>query len=206
MAVSADAAMREVRLGALLANPAENVLRRRAGDRLAADQRHRRVVDEADRLERGHGVVAQIAEQARRRQQRHVIDQDGRAVGRRARDALVRDRAAGAGDILDDDALPQRASHMRGDQARHDIGAAAGRVRIDDRDRARRRLRRRLPPGCQRDHRQADPCQPQSNKAPARAINHHSLLPMLSSRRRINCDARRFSRNAFRGERWHRRA
>ena len=73
VAVGADAAVREVRLRALLLDPGDLLLRARAGDRLAADQQHRRIVDEADRLEGGLGVVAQVVEQARRRQQRDMI-------------------------------------------------------------------------------------------------------------------------------------
>ena len=103
VAVGADAAMREVRLGALLLDPRDLLLRARARNRLAADQQHRRIVDEADRLEGRLGVVAQVAEQARRGEQRDVIDQHRRAVGRRARDAIVRDGAAAADLVLDDD-------------------------------------------------------------------------------------------------------
>ena len=73
-------------------------------------------------------VVAQVGEQARRRQQRDVIDQDRGAVGRRARDAIVGDRAAAADHVLDNDGLTERARHLLADEARDRIGAAAGRI------------------------------------------------------------------------------
>ena len=138
--------MREVRLGALRLDPADVVLRVRARNRLAADQQHRRVVDEADRLEGRLRVVAQVVEQARRRQQRDVVDQNRGAVGRRTRDAVVGDRAAAADHVLDEDGPAERARHLLADEARHRIGAAAGRVR----DHERHVLGDRLRPGLRR--------------------------------------------------------
>ena len=109
MAVGSDTAMREVGLVALRLDPGHVILRSRAGDRLAADQHHRRVVDEADRLERGFGIVAQIVEQAGRRQQRDVIDQDRGTVRCRSGNAIIGQRAAAADHVLDDDGLAERA-------------------------------------------------------------------------------------------------
>ena len=128
MTVGPDAAMREVRLVALRLDPGDKILRSRAGDRLAADQHHRRVVDEADRLECGFRIVAQVGEQAGRREQRDVIDQDGGAVGRRSGNTIIGQRAAAADHVLDDDGLAERARHPLADQARDRIGAAAGRI------------------------------------------------------------------------------
>ena len=175
VAVGPDAAMREVRFRALLLDPRDVVLRAGAGNRLAADQQHRRVVDEADRLEGRLRVVAQIGEQARRRQQRDVIDQDGGAVGRRTGHAIVGNRAAAANLVLDDDGPAERARHLIADQARHGVRAAAGRVRNHQRDGFGERLRLGAPRqrgGQETDARQRTPAQP---------IDHGSLPPIFCS-------------------------
>ena len=44
-----------------------------------------------------------------------MIDQDGRAIGRRTRDALVGERAAGADHVLDQDGLAKRPRHLLAD-------------------------------------------------------------------------------------------
>ena len=119
--------MREVRLVALRLDPGDMVLRSLAGDRLAADQDHRRVVDEADRLERGFGIIPQVGEQAGRREQRDVVDQHCRTVRRRSGNTIIGQRAAAADHVLDDDGLPERARHPLANEASDGIRAAAGR-------------------------------------------------------------------------------
>src|SRR3954469_18382655 len=101
MAVAADAAVREVGFRALLFDPGDVILRATARNGLAADQQHWRIVDEADRLERRLRVIAQVVEQTRCCQQRNMIDEDRRAVRRRTRDAIVRNRATAPDLILD---------------------------------------------------------------------------------------------------------
>ena len=114
-------AMREVRLVALRLDPGDMILRSLAGNRLAADQDHRRVVDEADRLERRFRIVPQVGEQAGRCEQRDVIDQDCGAVGRRSGNAIIGQRAAAADHVLDDDGLAERARHPLANEARDGI-------------------------------------------------------------------------------------
>ena len=63
-----------------------------------------------------------------------LADVDRVAIRRGARDTTDRDRAAGAADILDDDALSERRAHALGQNARGDIGRAAGRERNDQGD------------------------------------------------------------------------
>ena len=126
MTVGPETAMREVRLVTLRLDPVHKILRCRAGDRLAANQDHRRVVDEADRLERRFGIVSQVDEQAGRREQRDVVDQHCRTVRRRPGNAIIGQRAAASYHVLDDDGLAERARHPLADQARNGIGAAAG--------------------------------------------------------------------------------
>ena len=59
-------------------------------------------------------------------------------------EAAGRDGSAGAGDVLDNDRLPERLSHALADHARDHIGRAAGGERHDHGDRpGRKRLRRR---------------------------------------------------------------
>ena len=120
--------MREVRLVALRLDPGDEILRPRAGNRLAADQNHRRVVDEADRLECGFRIVPQVGEQAGRREQRDVIDQDGGPVGRRSGNTIIGQRAAASDHVLDDEGLAERARHPLANEARDSIRAAAGRI------------------------------------------------------------------------------
>src|SRR6185369_2146359 len=69
---------------------------------------------------------------------------DGLAVGRRGRGVARGDRAAGARTVLHDDRLPEALGELRRDDARQDVGAAAGGERNLDPDRAilRERLRR----------------------------------------------------------------
>ena len=70
----------------------------------------------------------------------------GVAVGRRARDHLAGDIAAGAGAVLDHDRLAERLLEPLAEDARHHVARAAGREAEHERDRPRRiglRLRRR---------------------------------------------------------------
>ena len=59
------------------------------------------------------------------------------AVGRRAHRAADAERAAGAGDILDQDRLPERLPHALAEHARQRIGRPAGGEWHDDGDRFR---------------------------------------------------------------------
>ena len=68
----------------------------------------------------------------------HGVEQDGVAVGRRARDRAGADVAGGAGAVLDHDRLAHRLMQMLADDARQDVGRAAGRPRHDQRDRTAR--------------------------------------------------------------------
>src|SRR4051812_35297131 len=131
MAVAADAAVRKVGFRALLLDPGDVILRATSGNGLAADQKHRRIVDEADRLESGLRIVAQVVEQTRCCQQRDVIDEDCRSVWCGASDSVVRDRAAAPDLILDDDAAGKGARQVLADEARYRVGSAAGRIRDD---------------------------------------------------------------------------
>ena len=68
--------------------------------------------------------------------------QRGVAVLRTFRDDVARDGAAGAGLVLDDDALAEHLGQRIGDHARRNIGAAAGAEADHDADRPRRPLLR----------------------------------------------------------------
>jgi hypothetical protein len=60
------------------------------------------------------------------------------AVGRRAEQAGDANRAAGAAHVLDDHGLTERRPHALGNDARDDVGDAAGCERHDHGDRPRR--------------------------------------------------------------------
>jgi hypothetical protein len=64
-----------------------------------------------------------------------VADRDGVAVRLGTRGPRQRGRAAGAGDILDHDRLPERRTHLLGDGARDHVRGAAGRKWHDHGDR-----------------------------------------------------------------------
>ena len=68
----------------------------------------------------------------------HVGEEQRVAVGRRLLGGLRRDVAAAAAAVVDDDRLLQRLGNLRGDRPDHHVGAAAGRKRHQERDRARR--------------------------------------------------------------------
>ncbi len=88
-----------------------------------------------DRHERLHRIVVELVEL------RHGAERAGGrhhqrvAVGRRHRDLLGRDRAAGAAEILDHDGLPERRLHALGNQPRGGVGRAAGREADHELDR-----------------------------------------------------------------------
>src|SRR3984957_2770272 len=71
----------------------------------------------------------------------HRVEQERVAVGRGARDGCGADVAGGAGAVLDQDRLAERLIEMSADDARQDVGRAAGRERDDEGERAIR-------PGC----------------------------------------------------------
>jgi hypothetical protein len=66
-----------------------------------------------------------------------VADAERVAVGRRAGDTADADAAGGAGDVFDDDILPERAAHMLSHHAAHHVSWAAGGKRHHHGDRPR---------------------------------------------------------------------
>jgi hypothetical protein len=101
------------------------------------DQRARG--DQPDRREIPSRVVADILIERRiDRERAGAAETERIAVGRGFRDLARRDRAAGAALVLDHDLLAERAAHLLGDDARHQVIAAAGRVGNHQRDRPRR--------------------------------------------------------------------
>ena len=79
------------------------------------------------------------------------------AVGRRLRDEVGAEVAAGTRLVVDDEGLAERLAELRRERARQDVGGAAGRERHDDADRLRGpgagRRRRRLRKQRRRDQR-----------------------------------------------------
>ncbi len=69
---------------------------------------------------------------------RDIADHQRVAVGPRARHFLDRDDPGGAGLVLDHHALAERLAQLLGEQPRHHVGQAAGRIGHDDLDRLRR--------------------------------------------------------------------
>ena len=115
---------------------------RRAGDHSQRHKIRRRIV--------GQALVHRDVDRHRRRR-RH---QQRVAVGRRLRDRGRADHGAGARLVLHDDRLAEPLLEFLGDDARQDLGAAAGRVRHDQRDRPRRifvRSRRRRRGHCRQE-------------------------------------------------------
>jgi hypothetical protein len=70
----------------------------------------------------------------RRGRERVGREQQRVAVRRRAAHIGVADRAARAGPVVHDDGLAQARLQLLGEQPRHGVGVAAGRVRDDDGD------------------------------------------------------------------------
>jgi hypothetical protein len=120
----------------------ERVHRQRRGHR--DDVGHGR--KQADGGEVTDRVVAQLAEQRQVGAVRRVeADEQGVAVGRRARRGLGADVAAGTALVFDDDGLTELVAQTQGQRARHVVQHAGGRRRHDDAHRLVRvgRLRQR---------------------------------------------------------------
>ncbi len=109
------------------------VRRDRVDHRIAADHRHERIA-----VERMEAEIAQ--RHLRRIAGRH--HQRGGAVGRRAADQLLRDRAGALGVVLDRDGLAEPFRKLVPEQAADDVGAATGGSADEDADRPRRPLLR----------------------------------------------------------------
>ena len=107
------------------------------GKRRMHHQRIRRVADQADRRKILARIVAGILVERRSdRERAGVAKQQRVAVGIAFRDRLGADGAAGAGPVVDHDLLAEQFAHLVGNAAADDRGAAAGRERNDQRDRA----------------------------------------------------------------------
>src|SRR5262249_15000705 len=138
--------------------PAEAVRRQRR------PRRHRRGggVDRADGDEVLFRVEADIRIERHPGGQRHLVQQHRVPVRRGAGGAPGGDHAAGAADILDDDLLPERLREAVLHDARDRVGGAAGRIRHDERDRARRPGLRRRGAACEpggEEHRGKNACE-----------------------------------------------
>ena len=95
------------------------------------------VGEQRDRREILHTVERHVGDQrVVHRVHAHRVEQDGVAVGRRARDRAGADVARAAGAVLDDDRLAHRLVQMQRDDARQDVGRPARRPRHQQRDRA----------------------------------------------------------------------
>ena len=101
-----------------------------------ADDRHRHVGDQADRLKAFDRIVGQGLVEADAGRLADVTEQDRVAVRFRLGDAGRADRSAGAADIHDDDLLSQAAPHRFGDQAGDDVARPGGGERHHHRHRA----------------------------------------------------------------------
>ncbi|MCY1244225.1 hypothetical protein D9M72_572880 [compost metagenome] len=95
-----------------------------------------RAGDHADRRQVLQRVVRHAREQARVDGQRHRLQPDGVAIGRRLGDRVDADVAAGTGAVLHHDGAAEALGPGIRDQARGDVGAAAGGIRHDQADRA----------------------------------------------------------------------
>src|SRR6266478_3834721 len=114
------------------------------------DQRKRS--DQADRLEIGIRLVCEVRiERDRGGVRPHLTHQDGVTVRIGAHRPNRAGGAAGAGDVLHYDLLAQGARHVVRDDAGGNVGAAAGRERHDERDRASRIGLRPRDPGDDRE-------------------------------------------------------
>jgi len=129
----------------------------------------RKLVGHEHRIERpaGEGYGREVLHEVGVRVARHLVqdvahggDQQRVAVGSRLRDKIGRDVACGAGAIVDDDALAQRAHHVLGELAGDDVVGRAGTERNDDGDRLVREIlrshRSRHRPGCKARQRGCD--------------------------------------------------
>ncbi len=137
MREAAGAGMRELDAGAGALHPRRHLGHAVGGQRLAADQHHRAVIDEADPGQLFLRVIRQL-EQGHIGGDRELMDQDGVPVGGGARHAPGGDGTAAAGDVLDHHALAEHGRHALADHARGGIGRAARRIGHHDGDSAGR--------------------------------------------------------------------
>ena len=122
------------RLVRVVLQPADQFVQLLRRQRRPADDELRAVPDQADRLEVVQDVVLQRIDGTVENMRSPVTDDDGVAVRRRARHSDARQRARCASDVFDDDGLPQRPSHLLGEDARQHVGGPAGGERHDERD------------------------------------------------------------------------
>ena len=152
MNAAADPGRRVVQLAGLALRERDQF-----GDRFRLDVRidqhdQRAGGDQADRREILARVVADIGVERRiDRERAGAAEAERVAVGRGFRDLARRDRAARPALVLDHDLLAERLAHLLGDDARHHVVAAAGRIRHHQRDRARGIVLRRDTRGHERD-------------------------------------------------------
>ena len=100
---------------------------------LAVHHQHERIGPEhADRRQVLDRVIGHLGHGRQDHDLRLHAPQQRVAVGGRARDAFDRDRAAGAGAVLDHELLAEHVAEALRDDARHAVGVAAGRERHDD--------------------------------------------------------------------------
>ena len=105
------------------------------------EQGHRHRRDEADRREILARIHAELGVEARvDRQRPGVAEQQRVAVRRGARDRARADGAPAAAAVVDGHGLAESVGQLLRHHARHGIDAAAGRVRHDQRDGARRKI------------------------------------------------------------------
>ena len=123
---------------------------------------HRRPAEHRDPVEVLDRIVGKLLDDRRIHRERRRCHEHRVAVGVRARDGLGADHAFGAGPVVDHDLLAQALGKLAADIARHDVVAAAGRLRHDDANRFRRirlpcvftgRTLRGIGAGCERERR-----------------------------------------------------
>ena len=122
----------------ILLHPRDQLRQRVGFEGLAPDQHQRIGVDHGDRQEILLGVERQRLVERHVGRDLQIVDEQGVAVGRRARDALAGDVGAAAADVLDDEVLAELGRELRADLPRHLVGRAARRIGHDDGDRPRR--------------------------------------------------------------------
>jgi hypothetical protein len=139
------------------------------GKVLLGGEHHGAEIDEAERLEIADRVVAQVLVEGGAGRQGDVVDQDRVPVWLRPGDAGRGRRAAGSGDVLDDDLLLQGARHRLRQKAADGVARASRRERHDKRDDAAWIALRR------RHSRQRGPCGRCQNRQPESFV--HVVLP-----------------------------
>ena len=134
----ADADRADCRLARVRLHPGGHFVQILRRKRASRRDPLRRVGDERHRLEILHHVVLQGLGRRVDDVRLHMAEAERVAVGRRARHATDPDGAAGAAHVLDDDGLAEQAPHRLAQDARQGVRWSAGRIRHDQRDRARR--------------------------------------------------------------------